>query len=229
MDRLKLYYNNVKDVLISTTKEYPVIRQFGHAFWIWQNQLRTYIIDGFNGSSSYLTEPELRRLHRRFSHPLIDKLRNLLKRLRHEVDTLALQYLTRYCSYCQKHGKLPGRFKFTLQNLDIEFNYTILVDIIYITNKAVLYIVDEATGFQAVRWLQNISAKHVWDVLRMCWIDTYIGPPDMITYDAKKNFISKDFKHLAIIMGITTKIVLVEVHWLIGKVERYYVVLRRTY
>ena len=99
----------------------------------------------------------------------------------------------------------------------------------YITNKAVLHIVDEATGFQAARWLQNISTKHVWDVLRMCWIDTYIGPPDIITHDAGKNFISKDFKHLAIMMGITTKTVPVEAHWSIGKVERYHAVLRRAY
>ena len=51
----------------------------------------------------------------------------------------------------------------------------------------------------------------------------------MIIYNTKKNFISKDFKHLAIIMGITTKIMLVEAHWLIGKVECYYVVLYRVY
>ena len=51
----------------------------------------------------------------------------------------------------------------------------------------------------------------------------------MIIYNTKKNFINKDFKHLAIIMGITTKIVLVEAHWLIRKVEHYYIVLRRTY
>ena len=30
-------------------------------------------------------------------------------------------------------------------------------------------------------------------------------------------------------MGITTKTVLVEAHWSIRKVERYYIVLRRTY
>ena len=47
----------------------------------------------------------------------------------------------------------------------------------------------------------------------------------MIIYNTEKNFISKDFKYLAIIMGITTKTVLVEVHWLIRKVERYYIVL----
>ena len=47
--------------------------------------------------------------------------------------------------------------------------------------------------------------------------------------DTRKNFISKDFKHLAIIIGITTKTVLVEAYWLIRKVERYYIVLRRVY
>jgi hypothetical protein len=51
----------------------------------------------------------------------------------------------------------------------------------------------------------------------------------MIIYNTKKNFISKDFKHLAIIIGITTKIVLVEAHWLIKKVERYYIVLCHAY
>jgi hypothetical protein len=34
----------------------------------------------------------------------------------------------------------------------------------------------------------------------------------MIIYDTGKNFISKDFKYLAIMIGITTKIVLVEVY-----------------
>ena len=51
----------------------------------------------------------------------------------------------------------------------------------------------------------------------------------MIIYNTGKNFISKDFKHLAIMMGITTKTVPVEAHWSIGKVERYYIVLRRAY
>ena len=63
----------------------------------------------------------------------------------------------------------------------------------------------------------------------MYWINTYIRPPDIIIYNTKKNFISKDFKYLAIIMGITTKIVLVEAHWSIRKVERYHIVLRRAY
>ena len=79
MDRLKLYYNNIKDILILTIKKYLVIRQFGYIFWLWQNQLHTYIIDGFNSSFSYLIEPKLRYLYYRFSYLLVNKLRNLLE------------------------------------------------------------------------------------------------------------------------------------------------------
>jgi hypothetical protein len=65
----------------------------------------------------------------------------------------------------------------------------------------------------------------VWDILHTYWINIYIRPLDMIIYNTGKNFISKDFKHLAIMIGITTKTVLVEAHWLIRKVKRYYTVL----
>ena len=51
----------------------------------------------------------------------------------------------------------------------------------------------------------------------------------MIIYNTKKNFISKDFKYLTIIIGITTKIILVEAHWSIRKVKHYYIVLHRAY
>jgi hypothetical protein len=139
-----------------------------------------------------------------------------------------LDHLTRYCHHCQKHGKSPGRFKFTLHD-DIDFNYSIVVDIMYIDGAPLLHIVDEGTRFQTGRWLQNISAKHTWDVLRMCWIDTYLGPPDIITHDAGKNFVSKEFKQYATIFGTATRSVPVEAHNSVGMVERYHGPLRRIY
>jgi hypothetical protein len=51
----------------------------------------------------------------------------------------------------------------------------------------------------------------------------------MITHNAGKNFISKEFKQYTLTLGITTKGVPVEVHNLIGMVERYYGPLRRAY
>ena len=139
-----------------------------------------------------------------------------------------MERLTKYCSFCQRYGKSPGRFKFTLRD-DTTFNYSIIVDIMYIDGNPVLHVIDEATRFQAARWLQNISAKHTWDSLRLCWIDVYLGPPDYLHHDAGTNFVSKEFRQFALSMVITTKAVPVEAHWSIGIVERYHAMLRRAY
>jgi hypothetical protein len=63
----------------------------------------------------------------------------------------------------------------------------------------------------------------------MCWIDSYLGPLDLITSDAGKNFISKEFREYATTIGIRTKAVPVEAHNSIGMVEKYYRPLRRIY
>ena len=63
----------------------------------------------------------------------------------------------------------------------------------------------------------------------MCWINSYLGLLDLITIDAKKNFISKEFKYYAITLGVTTKLVPVELYNSIRIVERYYGLLRRAY
>src|SRR6266566_3467903 len=56
----------------------------------------------------------------------------------------------------------------------------------------------------------------------MCWIDIYLGPPDIITYNAGKNFVSKEFKQYAIILGTATRSVPIKAHNSVGMVERYY-------
>ena len=77
--------------------------------------------------------------------------------------------------------------------------------------------------------MKDISAKHVWDQLRTCWIDTYLGPPNLISTDADKQFTSREFKQSAANMGIVVKTVPVEAHHSIGLVERYHGPLRRVY
>ena len=92
-----------------------------------------------------------------------------------------------------------------------------------------LYIVDKATAYQAGRWLKDFSAKTAWETIRKCWINTYLGPPDLISYDASTNFESREFKQYAQTVNTTTKCVPVEAHYSIGTVERYHRPLRRAY
>ena len=95
------------------------------------------------------------------------KLRLLFEQSGHEINISTLDRLTKYGSLCQKHGKSPGCFKFTLQD-NVNFNYSIFVDIMYIENSPILYVVDEAIRYQAAKWLQNVIVKHTWDALYLC-------------------------------------------------------------
>ena len=69
MDRLRVYYDNIRDVLVTGTKEVPVVRRFGHAFLLSNSSLQSYLIESFEQNPCYLTDTELQRLHHRFGHP----------------------------------------------------------------------------------------------------------------------------------------------------------------
>ncbi|KAK2005367.1 hypothetical protein LZ32DRAFT_642395 [Colletotrichum eremochloae] len=138
-------------------------------------------------ANCHLTDVELRRLHRRFGHPSVPRLHQVLHEAGHEVE-------------CQLHGKAPSRFRFTLRD-HCHFNYEVIVDVIF---------------------LRDISAKTTWEALRLCWIDVYQGPPDWIIADAGRNFASHEFTSDAKAIGTQVKIVPVEAHNSIGKVERYH-------
>jgi hypothetical protein len=126
------------------------------------------------------------------------------------------------------HKKSPGRFKITLKD-DHEFNYLITINVMYLDGKPVLQVVNSATAFEAARFLKDMLAHTAWDTLRACWIDTYLGPSDIIVYNAGKNFVSTEFRQLANSIAIEIKKVPVKAHNSVGQVKRYYAPLRRAY
>ena len=146
MDYLGLRFDNLKNTITSAICSVPVVRQFGHAFMLWKISLHSLVIDSLLYKPCYLTDVELARLHRRFGHPSVKRLRTVLERAGHDVKLKTVEYLTKFCKHCQLHGKSPGRFRFTLRD-DVSFNYNIAVDVLYIDNKPVLHIIDEATRF----------------------------------------------------------------------------------
>jgi hypothetical protein len=66
------YYNNIKDQVVHPGGIHPVVRSLGHPFIIWGNTMTTY-----------LTQPELRQLHRRFGHPAVERLARILDQAGH--------------------------------------------------------------------------------------------------------------------------------------------------
>lgn len=234
MDRLGYYLNNVQNLMVGKTN-HPIIRLNGHAFMTWGNSLSVFCTEAFatdedTPPESQLTEVQLKQLHRRFGHPSAARLGRLLERSGRIFNREQVEQLTRFCITCQKHGRGPTRFRFTLKD-DPRFNHSVLADIMYVETPAtpVLHVIDEATHFQAARFLPDVSAASVWDALRMCWIDSYVGPPDLLTHDAGTQFTSPEFVAKAKAMNIETKCVPVESHHSIGVIERYHAPLRRAY
>ena len=123
MDRLGVYFNNIDNSLVIKSTRIPVIRRFDHPFLLWESSLNSFITQFFDCNPYYLTETELRQLHRRFGHLSAMKLSLLLERSRHEINKPTLDQLTKYYSLCQKHGKSLGCFKFTLQVLEVQPYY----------------------------------------------------------------------------------------------------------
>ncbi|EED20885.1 hypothetical protein TSTA_081180 [Talaromyces stipitatus ATCC 10500] len=150
LDRLKVYYDNTKDLLVrhELYLTAPVVRRFGHPFLIWDYSLALYITQSFNEDQCFLTDRELRRLHRRFGHPSVGRLHKTLLRAGYDTHPKVIERINKFCHHYQTHGKSPGQFHFTLRD-NIEFNHSIIVDIMYINGKPVLHIVDKVTRFNA--------------------------------------------------------------------------------
>ena len=58
------------------------------------------------------------------------------------------------------HLKLLGRFKFIIKD-DYNFNYLVIVDILYLDRKLILQAIDEAMAFNIARFLKDMSTKIV--------------------------------------------------------------------
>ena len=160
MDRLGVHVDNLRNMIVGKDIEIPVTRHNGHIWLQWPiatainyGQAMTCLEDQTTRFSYldypyYFIDVQLRQLHRRFGHPSAPKLINLLRRAGHDdINEEAVRHLTKFCYQCQKHGKSPGRFKFSLQDDEAHFNYCIVVDILYIDKEPVLYVVNEGTSF----------------------------------------------------------------------------------
>ncbi len=243
LNRLSIYFNNLINEMIQKIthqitqdfqislkiRRHSVIRRYDHAFLLWKIFTYSLIAEFIDENLCLLIEIELRRLHRRFDHSLTRRLYEIMTRSDHDnVESRVIEHLNKYCHHCQMHEKSSERFSFSIKD-DFEFNFNILVNILYIDSKPVLHLVNEAIRFQADRWLKDISARHVWDQFRTCWIDTYLKSSDVIIADSDKQFVFREFKNYADNMSIIVKIVSIETHHSIEMMKRYHESLRRTY
>ncbi len=90
------------------------------------------IVESIDENSCLLIEIELRRLHRRFDHFSARCLHEILHRSEHDdVEFHVIEHFIKFCHHCQMHEKSSDRFTFSIRDEDIQFNYSIVIDILY--------------------------------------------------------------------------------------------------
>jgi hypothetical protein len=106
INQLKIYFNNIINEIASANGRLraSIIRKWGHS-WFFVSKLE---------SAAFLTNEELKRLHRRFGHPATDELCTLLERAGHEDHREAFIIIEKFCHYCQMKSPKPRCFKFIL-------------------------------------------------------------------------------------------------------------------
>ncbi|EJT69734.1 hypothetical protein GGTG_12617, partial [Gaeumannomyces tritici R3-111a-1] len=80
------------------------------------------------------------------------------------------------------------QFKFTLKN-DKDFNYKIIVNVCYLSNKPIFYIINESIKFNAIAILKNLFVKEIWEILKRYWINVYLKLLNVIIYNASIYFL----------------------------------------
>jgi len=172
------------------------------------------------------TYAELTKLHRSFGHPSVSALHKILRRARPDESAEdvkdAIKHLTERCDTCAEIGKRPKRFRLTVGAEESKFNSIVAADVMYINQRPVLHVVDEATHFAAATFLRKVSSKDVWKALMKCWIHVYLGPPDYLKLDQGSNFTSKEFKSFAEAEGIQIMEAPIESPATMSHVERYH-------
>ena len=93
-----------------------------------------------------MIEIKLRRLYRHFDYFSMRRFQIVFDRIDHDVDSHVFYQLIKYCEQYQRHNRFSKRFVFIIKN-DVDFNFNLIVDIFYINNKSVFYVINKTIHF----------------------------------------------------------------------------------
>lgn len=198
-----------------------MVRKLGHVYIEWP-------------PSILYTETELRRIHRHFYHPRVDKLFAVMKRADPKLVATDvykdLEKIQSTCDVCQRESNAPHRFRVSLPNVNCVFNRVVSLDLMKLGKRTVLHIVDRDTKFGAACFLVHETTTAVWEAFLRTWVAPYVGYPECLAFDQGPQFgKSGDWHGLLLSAGIKEQPSGVESHNALGNGERYHAFLRRVF
>jgi hypothetical protein len=93
-----------------------------------------------------------------------------------------------------------------------------------ISSKRMSWIFQIKTGTihvtYAARVLKSQTSEEIWKHIRQCWMETYLGSPEIIRVDHGSNLSKSYIQTACLNRGIELKAVQTEEAWRVGSVER---------
>jgi hypothetical protein len=166
----------------------------------------------------------LRKIHCNLGHPSPADLERFLKLGGVQGETLeAIKWMK--CMVCSHSQKPKTHRAASIPPSQVAFGDEIHVDCFQVHDTAgkghwFLSIVDRATSYHMVGWLEDHSPKQLYDVLFNKWI-SWAGPPNQVTVDMEGGFRGIDFWHEVGKQGSVLLSIAGTAHWQAGKVERH--------
>ena len=162
------------------------------------------------------------KLHCKYGHPANSTLARAL-RLGGAKPAIVEAVKDLKCSTCERVRAPSAPPKVTTLKAE-EFNHTVGVDMFYIQDnrkrtRSVLSIVDHATSFHVLRWVDSKNPKQTAACFHEAWIGVF-GPPKHVIYDQGGEF-KTHFDELLESVSAVATVIPVEAHWKGGTVERH--------
>jgi hypothetical protein len=137
-----------------------------------------------------------------------------------------LNDITRACDPFQPNAVKPRHFTIYVKWNAQRSNRLVLADVVHFCDGDLVHVIDHATRLDGGRFtpsLKNPSAPEIWNTIKLCWIDIYLGPPDILQVDQGRNFNTAFIQTACAMNGIEFQSVPTEAPWRMGVVDRAHV------
>jgi hypothetical protein len=133
-----------------------------------------------------------------------------------------LNDIARACDPCQRNAVKPRHYSISVKWKDQRPNHLVRADVVHFCDGDLVHVIDHATRLNGARFtpsLKNPSAPEIWNATKLCWIDIYLGPPDILQVDHGRNFNAAFIQTACAMNGIEFQSIPTEASWRMGVVE----------
>ena len=162
------------------------------------------------------------KLHKQFSHPSSERLKNLVKdsgleekeKICKEIDNV-----TENCDICKRFKRTPPRpiVGFPLASI---FNQTVAMDLKFVEDRILLHLLDHATRYSQACIITNKRKETIVKALLNHWVGIF-GSPEKFLFDNGGEFINDELKEFAEQFNITIMTTAAESPWSNGLCEKH--------